>query len=74
MPFVIDIEKVERLMVESGIKKKNHMVKMLIDVDHSSFWKLMGGKTKNCRTTLNITVRMAKALGVKVEDIIKEIP
>lgn len=73
MPFIIDIEKVKSLMIENNINRKSELLRLLIDVDHSSFWKLISNKSKNCRTSLHITVRIANALNVDIKDIIKEI-
>lgn len=71
MQITLYTEKVWNLM---QIKNYTHrgLWKELKDVEYGSFLRLMKGQTKQ-KTHLHITVRIAQALNVPVEEIIKEI-
>lgn len=73
MQITIDVDKVLSLMKEKGFVHYKDLWAELKDVHYQGFYKVMKQTTKH-RTHLHMTVRIAQALKVPVEEIIKEIP
>lgn len=69
MSYLVNIEKVKKLIDQQGFSNTKTFIDKLIDIQSSSFYSLINGRSKY-RTTLNMAMRIANALNVRVEDIV----